>query len=596
MDDALGRSPTPQQPPERGSLRFDTALEETTMNPFERPPMCWLLSAVKFICRRLLYVGIVIPVIAVSAFFVIPRVMQWCGPLFDPMTIVEPIQIPDSFKDRGYTEAMLQHVLVDTLSELREKAQGVTPATDTERVLTEFKLPDFSVPGTGLSVRPLIEFTRTLLKRDSSVYGSVIGSPDRFTVVLSLRDPDGHIVSLNEDGASERASRNKARIKEEPSAASEAATLRNALKQAAIAILKHQSPLLHAEYVTAAEQDRCLDRKATCDFHIARELFEALAAGAGAKNDHEHEKNAPWALLALSKLDTYAGKFDDTVRHARRIVEEGESKREWRGAQKWAYYNWGVALNDMGCYQRASEVLDKAAREMGDYAPAHNALARAYLALAQAGNAVSKETMPPNGYRTAALEHLKTAIDLNPGYQEAYVNRGDALRLPVSASEVYLMELHPGSIEQMEAGAREAYRTAVALDVESASRAYQRLAALQDEKYVSVSDRMTKARPQCRPGMARSLLESWGCSDAPAPPVTNRKGAIRQAALSVGDEQARMCSRQELALPGSATGKLPYSDGTRIVATKSGAAPLPRSTERPSPDAIRKIASGQGIG
>ncbi len=151
------------------------------MNPFERPPMCWLLSAVKFICRRLLYVGIVIPVIAVSAFFVIPRVMQWCGPLFDPMTIVEPIQIPDSFKDRGYTEAMLQHVLVDTLSELREKAQGVTPATDTERVLTEFKLPDFSVPGTGLSVRPLIEFTRTLLKRDSSVYGSVIGSPDRFT-------------------------------------------------------------------------------------------------------------------------------------------------------------------------------------------------------------------------------------------------------------------------------------------------------------------------------------------------------------------------------------------------------------------------------
>jgi hypothetical protein len=53
------------------------------------------------------------------------------------------------------------------------------------------------------------------------------------------------------------------------SAVREATTLRNALKQAAVAILKHQSPLLHAEYVTAAEQDRCLDVKATWDFHAA---------------------------------------------------------------------------------------------------------------------------------------------------------------------------------------------------------------------------------------------------------------------------------------------------------------------------------------
>jgi hypothetical protein len=185
-----------------------------------------LLPAAKFICQRLLYVCIVVPLIAVCAFFVIPRAMHLCGLLLDPMTIVEPIQIPDSFKDRGYTDMMLQHMLVDTLNELREKAKGVTPATDTEKILTEFKLPDFSVPGTDLSVRPLIEFTRTLLKRDSSVYGGVIGSPDRFTIVLTLRDPDGHIVSLNEVGASEGASRSKARVKQRPIAGGEATPLR----------------------------------------------------------------------------------------------------------------------------------------------------------------------------------------------------------------------------------------------------------------------------------------------------------------------------------------------------------------------------------
>jgi tetratricopeptide (TPR) repeat protein len=535
------------------------------MNPLERPPLCWLLLAVTAICRSLLYVGIVIPVIAVCAFVVIPRILEWCGPLFDPMTIVEPIQIPDSFKDRGYTDAMLQHILVDTLNELREKAKGVTPATDKEKVLTEFKLPDFSVPGTGVSVRPLIEFARTLLKRDSSVYGSVIGSPDRFTVVLTLRDPDGHFVFMNKDGASESASRSKERVKQHPGATDEATRLRNALKQAAMVILKHQNPLLYAEYVTAAEQDRCLGGQVTCDFNAARELFKALAAGADAKNHRDYEKNAPWALLALSKLDTYDGRFDDAIRHARRIVEEGETKGKWRGARKWAYYNWGVALNDMGCYQQASTVLDIAAHEMNDYPAAHNALARAYIALAQADNTGSKENMPSIGYRWAALEHLEAAIELNPAYQEAYVNRGDALRLPLSASDVYSMEWHPGSIELMEADPREAYQTAVALNVESASRAYQRLAALHNEGYSNVSHRFTKARPQCRPNMARSLLESWGCSDSPVQPVTNRK--------------AYACSGPELVLPGSATGRLSNRDGQRIVATKSGTERLSKSSE-----------------
>src|ERR1700686_2029285 len=110
-----------------------------------------------------------------------------------PMTIVEPIQVSEAFRKDGYSEELLQRMLVDTLSELHTVAKGVTPAT-ADKVLSEFKLPGISVPGTGLSLSQIFEFARPLLKRDSSVYGSVIGAPADFSIVLTLRDTSGETV------------------------------------------------------------------------------------------------------------------------------------------------------------------------------------------------------------------------------------------------------------------------------------------------------------------------------------------------------------------------------------------------------------------
>ncbi|MGF6779387.1 tetratricopeptide repeat protein [Paraburkholderia sp. GAS334] len=570
------------------------------MTFFESPPGSWLLALARFVYGRVLYSVVVGLIVATCAYFLVPQAIRWCGYLLDPMTIVEPIQIPDTFLERGYTDVMLQHMLVDTISGLREKAQGVTPATDTEQVLTEFKLPDFTVPGTGFSVRPVIEFARALLKRDSSLYGSVIGTPERFTLMLTLRDPDGHILLLNGSSTPESTPHGKERNSNKQRAAlksegnGEATALSNAFKQAAIAILKHQSPLLYAEYLTAVEQDRCLEGQFTCDFRPMHELFESLAAGGSAENTHAYEKNAAWALLALSKLETYEHHYDGTIRYARRIVEEGQQQWKWRGARAWAYYNWGVALNDMGCYRQATEVLNKAIDGKPDYAPAHNALARAYVALARSGSTVDDEAMPAGGYREAALDELKTAIKQSPGYQEAWVNRGDALRLPVSASEVYTMELHPGSLEQMDSEARDAYRIAVALNIDSAGRAYQRLTALHDDTYVNVSDRITKARRQCQTGMAPSLLESWGCSDAPVRPVALHQASLSQAAVSGASEQARVCSNPELALPGRARVPHSYGTGDRYVEAKESAAPSVKAEEKHPSGAIRRIATQRG--
>ncbi|CAG4904423.1 tetratricopeptide repeat protein [Paraburkholderia saeva] len=570
---------------------------------FESPPGSWLLSFARFVWSRVLYTVAVGLIVATSVYFITPYAIRWMGSLLDPMTIVEPIQISDAFKDRGYTDVMLQHMLVDTISDLREKAKGVTPATDTEQVLTEFKLPDFTVPGTGFSVRPVIEFLRSLLQRDSSVYGSVIGTPDKFTLVLTLRDPDGHIVPLNDPGVQEsaprpaRTERTKHRATPKPDTPSTEAALSNALKQAGIAILKHQSPLLHAEYLTAVEQDRCLGGQYACDFRPMRELFESLAAGGSAENRSAHEKNAEWALLALSKIETYDHRFDGTIRYARRIVDEGRRDWKWKGARSWAYYNWGVALSDLGCYQQAAEVLGKAVDSKFDYAPAHNALARAYLALAQGGGKFSKgsdDAIPPGGYRAAALAELDTAIKQSPGYQEAWGNRGDALRLPVSSSEVYSMDLHPGSLERMENDARHDYRIAVALNIETAARAYQRLAALHDDTYVGVSERITKTRRQCQTGMAPSLLEAWGCSDAPLRPVTLRDPALKQAAMPGTAKQARMCSDPELVLPGSVRMPKSYGTGDRYVDATENATPAAKPEVQRAVGGIRRIAAQRG--
>jgi tetratricopeptide (TPR) repeat protein len=548
------------------------------MKPLDNP-LPSLLWAVRFLCRHVLYLGIVMPLILVAAFYLGPRIIALCGAWFDPLTLVEPIQVSDDFRRQGYTEQTLQHLLVDTLSDLRKEAESVTPANDTEHVLSEFKLPDITVPGTGLSIRPLIEFARTLLKRDSSVYGTVVGSPSSFAVMLTLRDPDGRTVALGNDVPPDTGST--------PNVSNESQAMRHALRQAAMTILQHQSPLLYASYLTQMEQKRCLKGDARCQFDDVRERFEQLAAGSGRDASGASREDAAWALLALSKLDTYARDYEGSIRHARRIVEMSDELHSWKRVRPWAYYNWGVALTDIGCYQQAAEVLRRAVDLHKDYAPAHNALARAWLALAQMPALDGNAPQMQHDYRSAAVRELRIAIDKSPGYQEAYVNLGDALRLPSMKTGL----VSATSLDE----ARDVYRNAVALNLDDAGRAYERLATLQDHAFTRVAARIGRSRAQCATGMARSLLESWGCSDAQieAGARTNAPDVQPVAMQKAGS--AQRCTSPDLTLPTEAP-----ADNTRrgsgIIEVKNSEETIkPRDTTRPI-DPIQKAIAQQQRG
>ncbi|SEI66855.1 tetratricopeptide repeat protein [Paraburkholderia diazotrophica] len=546
-------------------------------------PLAALIWAIRFLCRHVLYLGIVIPLVLVAAFYLGPRIIALCGAWFDPMTLVEPIAVSDDFKHRGYTDQTLQHVLVDTLGDLRKEAESVTPANDTEHVLSEFKLPDITVPGTDLSIRPLIEFARTLLKRDSSVYGTVVGTPSSFAMMLTLRDPDGRTVALGNGVSPEAAAH--------ADASSESQALTHALRQAAMTILQHQSPLLYASYLTQMEQKRCLKGgagDAPCQFDDMRERFERLAAGSGRDATGASKEDAAWALLALSKLDTYARDYEGSIRHARRIVDMSGELHAWKKVRPWAYYNWGVALADMGCYQHAADVLKRAVQLHKDYAPAHNALARAWLGLAQmpalAGASMQSGTDYID-YRAAAVNELRVAIAKNPGYQEAYVNLGDALRLPSMKTGF----VSPAAMDE----ARDAYRTAVALNIDDAGRAYERLQALHDSVFMKVAARITRGRAQCSTGMARSLLESWGCSDAQIAAGADPNSASMQPVAMQPEARAKACNKPELMLPTTAPTNSVNARGTGIIEVKNiDATPTPHDST-PAVDPVRKTVAQQ---
>ncbi|SIT36822.1 conserved hypothetical protein [Paraburkholderia piptadeniae] len=546
-------------------------------------PLAALIWAIRFLCRHVLYLGIVIPLVLVAAFYLGPRIIALCGAWFDPMTLVEPIEVSDDFKHRGYTDQTLQHLLVDTLSDLRKEAESVTPANDTEHVLSEFKLPDITVPGTGLSIRPLIEFARTLLKRDSSVYGTVVGTPSSFAMMLTLRDPDGRTVALGNGLSSEAAAY--------ADASSESQALTQALRQAAMTILQHQSPLLYASYLTQMEQKRCLKGDAgdaPCQFDDMRERFEQLAAGSGRDASGASKEDAAWALLALSKLDTYTRDYEGSIRHARRIVDMSGELHAWKKVRPWAYYNWGVALADMGCYQHAAEVLKRAVQLHKDYAPAHNALARAWLGLAQMP-ALAGASMQPGteyiDYRAAAVNELRIAIAKNPGYQEAYVNLGDALRLPSSKTSL----VSPAAMDE----ARDAYRTAVALNIDDAGRAYERLEALHDSAFMKVAARITRSRAQCSTGMARSLLESWGCSDAQITAGADKDSTDMQPVAMQPEARAKACNKPELMLPTTAPTNSVKARGAGIIEVKNIDATRAPHDATPAVDPVRKTVAPQ---
>ncbi|WP_233888739.1 tetratricopeptide repeat protein [Paraburkholderia flagellata] len=483
-----------------------------------------------------------------------------------PATLVQPIQVSEALKKDGITEQALQNMLVDALSDLRTKAKGVTPRADagSDEAQTQINLPDFSVPGMGLSVRSFVEFARTLLEFDSSVYGSVTSTRSGYSVDLTLRDGHGESFLFHQTIPNNKLPTHKPG---ETLANRSSATLviEQALKQAAMKILEKQSALFYADNLLQNQQDACFSDRTKCDFRELREKYGHIAAGGEQESDKPQwiatwtksilfrlhlvnedpkaaDANVDVALaeLMLSKIDDLTGHYAEAIGHTLVIIRNSKSDKSWQRVLPWAYYNWGVALNDLGCYQAAAEVLEEAVNRNKQYAPAYNALSRSYNALAETSVHAVSTSVSLIDYRKLARDKATTAVKLNPGYQEAYVNLGDASRpLLAAPGNRNAQAAYDGNEEE----ARKAYEQAIALDVEQAGRAREQLALLPGATSTHVAEQTTKKRPKCRSGLPRSFLEAFGCSDAEIRATANRKNALVSAALSGVPDAAGVCSQ-----------------------------------------------------
>ena len=493
-----------------------------------------------------------------------------------PTTLVEPIQVSEEFKKHGYSEDELQRMLIDALSELRSAAESVTPKpSDQAQASSDVGLPDISVPGTGSSVRPLIEYSRALLGKDSSVSGSVSGSATGFVMTLTLRESNGEVHSFNFASRRDEHSRGEPNVKERGKSTAEVQIVEDVVHSAAQEIMKQHSLLTYAGYLTQKEQSRCIDHGLPCKFEPMRELYEQMAARESDGKTSE-AANPAWARLALAKLDVFDHNPEGAIAHARQIVDGGDAHPSWSAATPWGYYSWGVALNDLGCYERAAEVLQRAVAQNPRYAAAYNALASSYLELGKLDNKGGLQawagSRSSHNYRDEALEALKHAIKLDPNFQEAYVNLGDALRLPERAPTDHVAAARGKSSAQNLEDARKAYRDAVALNLQTAARAYERLTALQDTSYLAVKDRIARKQPRCRPDTVKSLLASWGCADVGTDQSASRQGRFEHAALYGAEKPKAVCSKPELILQDKASQRLPF-DGRSTIAA-AGFVPL----------------------
>ncbi|MEM5325033.1 tetratricopeptide repeat protein [Paraburkholderia sp. JHI2823] len=533
-----------------------------------------------------------------------------------PETLIEPIYLSQQFKERGYSEEELQHILVDTFDELRGVARSVTPRSSDNVVASGLELPDIPIPGTGSSVRPLVEYARSLLEKDASVSASVTGSTAVFSVMVTLRESHGDVLSFDLSSPGVAVSRGESGSGQARHLAAETNALRDVMRNAAKEILNRQSPLTYAGYLTQTEQLRCIEHGLACDFRKVRELYERMAAR---ESDDKHGvANAAWAHLALAKLDVFDHNLAGAIRHARQIVERSESDPNWVTAKPWAYYSWGVALNDLGCYEEAADVLQQAVTLNPRYAAGYNALARSWLALAtaqsDAGLRASAGTSALHDYRRDALDMLQLAIELDPGYQEAYVNRGDALRLPrltpnyrevdfpnrgdaAMPARLTSADRRPAWLEASEANdaedARKAYRDAVALNLDTAGRAYERLVAMHDTAFLSVKERITRQQPRCKMGMVRSLSEAWGCTDASMDSPPSGKGRLKYTAFQRDASQQAVCRDPDAILRDRTLPKLPGDSHAKIIAARAAPAISAQTTGQAPVELLRRV-SGRG--
>lgn len=204
-----------------------------------------------------------------------------------------------------------------------------------------------------------------------------------------------------------------------------------------------------------------------------------------------------WALLAASKISEDQGDYENEINLAREGTEEMSDF-------SWAYYNWGVALTELGCDQGAIRAFSRTISLNGTYDAAYNARGRVHLlraeALSRAGEGYQKEE------RDKAIRDFTKAFALNADYAEAQVNLGKTYEL--NPQEEHRAQIEFEAVTETK-------------NSPQAARAYQQLAIMEREQgqeamyidNIASARRVMAGNAVCGFNFARSLREASGCMD-----------------------------------------------------------------------------------
>ncbi|MFM0130649.1 tetratricopeptide repeat protein [Paraburkholderia sediminicola] len=380
-------------------------------------------------------------------------------------TVIENIYVPEAFAKIGYSSDVFQSLVAGQLIALEDSAANVIPASAKEEIRLGSDMPDFSVPGTSISAKTILQYVREALPLPvSTISGSVTGTPDRYVLHLVLVErgqvyrfdtPYGAIADLDKN-----------------------------LSDVAIDVLKKHSPYIYASYESAEAQTRCYAGKGACDFSEPERIFSSIV-DAG-----DEQPNYKWALLGLSKIDEAYHDYKGEINAVSRLSAEYPSS--------WSFYNWGIALSELGCHKLAIGAFERSIALHSSREAAFNAIGRAWLALGR--QAPDRRSTEAKSDLQNARDDFRIAVYLKPDYQEAHVNLAESLKLLDD-----------------DKGARREYMSAIKMDPTHAGLAYARYAELvgnQKERsellsYASWADNL---HDECRASNSTSLLESQGCS------------------------------------------------------------------------------------
>ena len=94
-------------------------------------------------------------------------------------TVIENISVPEEIAKIGYSSDAAQSLVAGQLISLEESAANVIPASAKEEIRLDSDMPDFSVPGTSISAKTILQYVREALPLPvSTISGSVTCAKD----------------------------------------------------------------------------------------------------------------------------------------------------------------------------------------------------------------------------------------------------------------------------------------------------------------------------------------------------------------------------------------------------------------------------------